>query len=410
MITHKKRASFIAVILLATTSLFAENPNLFASADAKTKETITQVDALISKKQYKSAFDKLGKGYDNEYFVAKKIEICDNYFAQSLMHRTFAVEDLEATETLDDIRAKNKTFNTFSFDPVIIVEDYETKHGSSAILEKSLGDYYCSVLMNYSNNWSITDLEIIQNSNKHYQTAYDANCFDYASLTNYIYNCLQIKDYVKAAELINTLFAINSSNVDMHYNLAYCYLQTEQYALAAKEGEVAAILYKDNVNYKVDSYLLCTDAMLNDSQPEKAKYYLDKILEVSPNSYQAYDKYIELYLIKKDYPNAAIYADKLFAVGPEKPGASQMVLQQYMSFNQDDELIKFFERNIKTYSKQSAALGNLYYHYAAFWLNKGNKELASKYINTAETNFIQAGSYSGKLKTAVDQIKTECNK
>lgn len=331
---------FLAVIstVLLTSAAFAQDiPDPYAPADAATKQILDETNALISDEKYESAFNHLSKDNTNEYIIAKKIEICDNYFASSIMHQMFGFKDLEAGENLNDIRKNGGSFNSIVFDPVAIVTDYEAKNNTSAILEKSLGDYYMSVYNHYQGNWNENDQDVLAHCIQYYDLAYGKNCYTVQSLDDFSYACLLTKDYSKAAELLEKELNYQS-DPNIHYNLAITYINMSNTEKAASEAEQAALGYDTNLDYKIDAYLLCADCMLAGNNVDKAKQYAEMAASFSENDYRIFDEYLEIYLVAKDYDNASKYADKLFAVAPENPSATQMIFKRYYNKKEYAEL------------------------------------------------------------------------
>ena len=404
--TTKQLLCFFAILCI-TVSVFAEEPNPYASADETTKTILNETDDLINQKKYESAFNHLGTENENEYLIAKKIEICDEYFASSLMHQMFGFKDLAENETLDDVRKNTTELTTIAFDPVKIVTDYETKNGPSAILEKALGDYYSSVYKCYNGNWLMSDDEIIATSCKYYQLAYDKDCYDIISLNNFGYICLEQKQYDKVIDVFQKLLTYSES-ANIRYNLAIAYMSIGDYKNGLIHANKAAEGYADNEDYRTDAYLLCADALLYDNNAEEAEVYTKKVLEYDADNYLAFDELIIIYLTEKKYDDAATYADKLFALAPSNPTATQMVFKRYFTQSKE-ELEKFFIRNLETYKGQPAVVGNLHYYLAYFYYGTENKDKAVETANLAKSDFIDAGTYTDNTKEAVDSLIAECS-
>ena len=89
----KLRKLFIVFLfILCLSSLFADR-SAYSGADKITQSFLEKVDELIEQQQYAAAFGMLSM--ENEFFIAKKIEIAINYFVQSIMHQMFAFENLK---------------------------------------------------------------------------------------------------------------------------------------------------------------------------------------------------------------------------------------------------------------------------------------------------------------------------
>src|SRR5574344_445846 len=401
-----RKISLILIFLYITAAGFAEIPDPYAPADDATKKILTEVDDLITQKKYESAFNQLGQVNDNEYLLAKKISLCINYFVSSIMHQEFAFKDLAENESLNDARSNNAAIQTIPFNPVATVGEFEKQKGPSAILEKTLGDYYASVYNHYSGNWLSSDEEILTNCEKYYQMAYEKDCYELLSLDNYGLASIQLKHFDNAIEAFQKELTFTDT-ADIHYNLALAYINIADNKSAFAQASKAAEGYENNDDYRTDAYLLCADALTYDNNTEEAENYVNKILSYSENNYRAFDELIFINLTAQKLDAAALYADKLFALAPESPAATQMVFRRYYSENKE-ELEKFFKRNLETYKDQPADLGNLYYHLAYYYLSVDKKEDAITNANLAKTNYIAAEQYTDNTKDAIDQLLNQC--
>ncbi|NLC93967.1 MAG: hypothetical protein GX677_11070, partial [Treponema sp.] len=137
---------------------YSEN-DIYFDADQNTKILITNTDQLIKDRRYESAFNNLGKIDTNEYIIAKKVEICLNYFVQSIKHQMFAFKDLQNNEDIYKLRGEKGTYNIIVYDPVKVIQTFD-KNESSAILNKALGDYYYEINLRYKGRWIISDEEV----------------------------------------------------------------------------------------------------------------------------------------------------------------------------------------------------------------------------------------------------------
>ena len=123
---NMKKGIFLFLFVLAFSSVFAKQfSSVYNGADEKTLEIINTCDEQIEKKQYQSAVYTVG-GCENEYIIYKYIEVCTQYFAQSIMHTLFAFKNLEKNETLYDVRTGEGSFNMqYRDEPDTILDNYE---------------------------------------------------------------------------------------------------------------------------------------------------------------------------------------------------------------------------------------------------------------------------------------------
>ena len=87
----KKFLFFLICLFVFGSSLFGWD--VYSGADDATKAVLAKVDSLIEQEQYQSAFSAAnGEGCQEEYLIAKRIEIATNYFALSIMHQMFTIK------------------------------------------------------------------------------------------------------------------------------------------------------------------------------------------------------------------------------------------------------------------------------------------------------------------------------
>jgi hypothetical protein len=75
---NKKMLIFIA-FLFTGMIVFAE-VDIWQNCDQDTMNLLATADTLIAERKYESAFKSLGTSDTNAYIVAKKVEICLNFF------------------------------------------------------------------------------------------------------------------------------------------------------------------------------------------------------------------------------------------------------------------------------------------------------------------------------------------
>lgn len=397
----------VLVMLCLITTVFAEI-DLYSSADEKTKEVLVEANKLIAEQKYESAFKGLGDKNDNEYIVARKIDICINYFARSIMHQMFAFKDLEEGEDLQDIRRDQKTYPIVNFDPVQIAQEYVNNNGNSALIDKSLGDYYYDILLRYQGKWTKSDEEILQECQKYYLLAIEKNCFALDSLDKCAEVSLLLKDNEKSIEMYTRVIGLDPSSAEAHYNLSSVYLNTGKYDLAVKEGEIACKLYESNLAYKLDALFLCADACFRNNEFDRSVQYLNQALAYEKNDYRIYKSLSLCYLKLGDIQKADENADALLAQDPQNPSIVQIAIENYKSSENTQYLSGFFTRNIKKYAEDSEILGNLYLHYAWHNSDLGNKKETSEFVQLAKDNYIKANKLSDDISEALASIVASC--
>ena len=139
-----------AVFALFCAALVFAQKSPYDGAPADTQVLLKKADGLIQKEQYESAFGALN-ALDDEFMLAKKIEIAINYFAQSMMHQMFAFKNLKKGETLYDVRSGGGSYSLVLFDPVKAVEEFKKKNGDKPVLMRSAcitTTFFCAIGIN----------------------------------------------------------------------------------------------------------------------------------------------------------------------------------------------------------------------------------------------------------------------
>ncbi len=398
------RYLLLSLFLAAISLVYAEN-NIYEDIDTKTESLIKKSDELIQKRQYESAFTILGKDTTNKFIIYKKTEICINYFVQSIGHRMFALHDLKENEDLYELRSGTGSFNMYLYDPVEIITDYYKKNQQSAIIEKTLGDYYYDVGLRYQGNWFETDDILAKKCIEHYEKAFAKKFYTVNMLTNCADKYVQLKNAEKAIEYYSKALDENPSLYNVPFNLSSAYYEKGNYKAAILYGNKAISIYKNDPNYQMDAILLCSDASYAQNDFTKSLEYLNIGLSISKEEYRIYKKMALSYLALNNIPKANENADILFALAPGNPAASQMIMEIYDKNTK--ELVLFFERNIKKYTNDDATLANLYFHVSLTYYYDNNKKEALNYALLAKEKFIKVKTYSANKQT-IDELIDKC--
>jgi hypothetical protein len=388
------RPSAIAAMILALMAA-----SLAASADPA---RIAACDRLVAERKYLSAYQSLGPtSEDDEAAIAKRVELCINYFAQSIDHRIFAFADLKEGESLGALRGGTGSFSMFAFDPAAAVADFEKAHGPSPVLEKALGDYYYDVLLRYGGRWLESDEAIVARIVVSYEAAFAAGLSDALSLANCAEGYLRRGGAEKAAAYYARSFELGMDSANAHYNAAYAYLSSGGYSAALSHARRAIELYADDPGYRFDALLLASDAAKGSGDAPGALAFLDEARKISAGDYRLYKKSIPLYLSSGRSTDALRDAQTLFALAPRNPSASQMVMEAYYGAKKNDELAAFFESGLKSYFGDPEALGNLYYHYSQLAHATKDNALALDLLDKAERSFRKAGKADQQVYDAI---------
>ncbi len=400
----KKRMLLTVIILfVCTSSLFAAR-SAYAGADAATQATLEKVDELIEQRQYASAFGALGN--DNEFFIAKKIEIATNYFVQSLMHTLFAFENLKEGQTLVDFRtAKTGVYNSIYFDPAKVIQEFVQTNGEKPILDYALGLYYSDVLRRYSGRWLISDEELVNNTITYLTKAYENDCWDSWSMSELAYAYMKRGEYDKAITYYSIKLENNEDfSIDDDYNFGLCNYFCDDYPTAQKFMEKSLVNYAQNPGYLYDTYWVLSAIYINTKQYDKAQNALDSCRSLEDVDYRLVQRYISFYAILKDKPKTLQASAEFFTYGPENPSVPQYIIQEYYDRSIETWLPDFFEQELDRPDLSIGTQQNLYFHYTAALSYLDRKSEAAVMADKAREVFRQDGSLTDDIEQLLVQL------
>ena len=320
----KRFAAAVFALFFAVSVFAQENP--YNGASAGTQVLLKKADEFVQKEQYESAFASLSDGSD-EFVLAKQIEIAINYFAQSIMHQMFAFKNLKKGETLYAVRAGAGSYSAVPFDPVKAVEEYEKKNGEKPVLHYALGLYYDDVLLRYRDQWLLTEQELTQKTIEHLQKAVDKDCCDARSLSVLALTYYKTGDLTNAEKIYKKkedagfeLFAND------YFNLGAICLQKKNFASALHYAEKSIEKYKNEPQYQSDAYVVCADSCLGLHDYKKAETFLKAAEKRFSKDYRIVQRTLTLYAAQKNKKETLKAAEKLFALAPENPAVSQIII------------------------------------------------------------------------------------
>lgn len=396
-----KTKNLVIFILLGfcVVSLFAQR-NAYSGADNKTQIALANADMLIEQRQYATAFGSLSM--DNEFFIAKKIEIATNFFVQSLMHQMFVIVNLTEDQSLTELRTNlTGTFNMTYFDPAKIIQEYVEKNGPKPILDYALGLYYSDVLRRYQGQWLISDQELVNNTITYLLKAYENDCWDSWSMSELAYAYMKNGEYETAIKYYSIkLDQKEEFSIDDDYNFGLCNFFCNNYAAAQKYMEKSIKNYEDNPDYLYDTYWVLSAIYINTKQYDEAQKALDNCRSLDCGDYRLDQRYISFYAILKNKEKVLLASADFFQVGPENPSVPQFIIQEYFDRSIESWLPDFFEQELNRPDLSIGTLQNLYFHYAASLSYLDKKSEAAIVAEKARQAFRQNDS----LTDDIDQM------
>ena len=396
-----KKVLLILILIVSAATLSAKS--VYDGADPETKKLIAEVDACIYQKQYATAFGKLS-AQNNEYVIAKRVEVAINYFVQSMMHQMFAFKNLDEDEDIYEVRRQDGTYSLILYNPEDVIKKYVEENGEKPILDYALGLFYDDVRNRYGDKWLITEDELNANASKYLLKAFEQGCYDAWSLSVLGTSLYRQEDYEQAIKIYETKEKeYNMSGTD-NYHLGIIYWIVDQNEKGLEHILLSVDHYEDNPEYQADSYIVAARIGLTMKDYEIAQKYLDICYSKYPDDYRIYQYRVRLYAAQKMNKKAVEAGLVLFTYGVDNPKTCQLVMEGCNDYDNTNAALDFFKTAIKQYKKNDAALGNLYFHYAYEYYLLENNSNAAKYAKEARKYFEKSGNMTDEIDGLLKQL------
>lgn len=389
----KKKFFIITFIFCSIFSLFSKD--IYSNADLKSKKILKQIDQLLKEQKFETAFSTIPT--DNEFLLAKKVEIACNGFAQSMMHQMFAFKDLDKNETLYDVRTNDGTYSLYGFDPVKEINSFISKNGEKPILNYALAYYYTDVRLRYGNQWLIPEEELYDKAGLYFQKALDENCYDENSLSElatYYYLKQKYEEARKIYELKKKEFDFSATD-NFHYGILLWFANEGKSGVEYVKKSIEG--YNDNPDYQSDSYIVTARIYLSLGDYKNAESYLKKCQSSFPNDYRSIQYSIALYAAQNMKDKTVAACMELFELAPTNPSVCQMIMEQCNNAGKQEFAIEFFKEAVKKYNSDSYICENLYFHYAYEYYYMGNLEQAKETAKKARSYFEKNGDMTADI-------------
>ena len=338
----------------------------FAQNDA-----IVDANKLIENKKYESAIKVLNDAdptNENPDIVITKTDLYLKYFVTSIMHKMFALKDLESDEDIMDYRGSNGNFAMFAFAPDSVLSQLIKKYPDNYNLRKTLGYYYHEVHLIYQQNWLEPDSVVINRFFDNYKIAYDNGIYDYWSTYGLGYALLMKQDYKSAIPYLEKSTELKKNYPSSHYNLAYAYLYTDQREKAIESAKKAMDLY-DFPQYKADAARMIAVTYRELENFENAIDFYEQADKIQPNDYYTLKPLLDLELShnKENYQDRT---NQFFSIAPGNPTIYQDLMKMYWNYEKIDELLSYFASQHDNYLTDNKVNGNLYFYTAVIQYDK----------------------------------------
>ena len=366
-------------------------------------ETIKKANELIADKKYESAFkllDKFDPDNTKPEIALLKEDIVLNYFVTSMMHQMFALKDLEKDEDIMDYRGKNGSFGMQKFEVDKILDNLIKKYPDDCKLYKGLGDYYYEVSLKYGDEWLKKGKELFKLIEANDLKAIDNNCADYN--TYYVMGYINIsqKKYREGIPYFLKSIELNKNDGNTYYNLAYAYLYLDKRDSALINAQISLDLYKEKT-YKSDAARMMGQIYLELKDTKNAIKSYELAEEIASGNYYNIKPLLDLY-VETNNSKVKQTTELFFNLAPANPTIYVDLEDIYIRNKKDDDLISFYNDQLKINSKKPKVEGSLYFYLARIYIER-DKKLAKDYFLKAKEIFSKVYKEDHKVFKAIDE-------
>ena len=367
------------------------------------KVALEKANQLIGNKKYESAFEVLNAAdplHQNPEIVIAKTNLCLKYFVTSIMHKFFALKDLEPEEEIMDIRGSEGSFSIFTFAPDSVIKPLLEKYPDHYNLRKTLGYYYHEVHLKYPQDWLEPDSIVIQRFLDNYKIAYDHGIYDYWSVYGIGYAYLMKQNYQSSIPFLRKSAELKYDYPSSHYNLAYAYLYTNQREKGIKSAKAAMELY-EYPHYKADAARMIALMYKELKNFEKAREYYLKADTIQSNDYYTLKPLLDLEILlnKESYPDRT---KQFFLVAPENPTIYKDLMEIYRHAYKTDELLTFLSSQHEQYQKDNKVNGNLHFYKAVIQYHEKDFENSRTHFEKSRELFEKVYGPNHRVFEAID--------
>ena len=381
--------------------------DMYASAPSFAKKRIKSADSFIASGKYKSAWNALGAD-DSDYIIAKKVDVCTQFFANTEAHTSFAFKDLKKGEQLNEVRLNPGKLDFQAYDVEQVVHQYEISNGESARTYYALGTYYYEVLLLFGDRWTKDEAEIRTLARDNLKKAVDAGFYDAKVAQRYANLRMEEGMYEDAAAYYAKSLELDDSNANALYNYALSLMSLGKYDEGIEPALKAAAAYKDNREFQLDAYVLVAEAYMCLQNFPQAEKELLRLKTEFPDSYLPDMKLGDIYAAENDIAKASEAYLNSFKKNPRNLQWFYQTLGMYVHSGCTQEAVSLCTDAIHAFEGTASVRGYLYTFLANVYIEAKDFEQAVPAIDSAEKCFDAAGITN--LKESLEQMRNACRK
>jgi len=407
--SRSKSLFWAALLLAAAPALFAQAGGTPISPTPKA--ALTQSAALVSNRQYESAYrllDQADPANKDPSIAVAKLHILLQDSVTSDKDRSFTLADLKEGEALSDLVPHAATLTRVSFDAEKVLGDLIASNPANGVLRQALGDFYLDARLRYGDSWEKDGKTLVALALENFKKAQELGDNDPTVDARLGLLYLVDRDYAKSIDSYQRAFKAGGAkaNTDDVYNAAYAYLLSGDTANALRYAQAAADGYTEP-REKTDALRLVAEIYGKAGEDENAIAAYRKVLEAAADDTLALEHLVDLYLKQGDLSNASATATHLFGLFPSNPDAAQFLTQVYLAHKQSGELLSLFRKLEGSYTTDDATLGNIQYYEGLLLARDGKRAEAVAQLQAAKGHLLTAFPGNTKVFEQIDRVIEE---
>lgn len=355
-------------------------------------DALSDIDTLIAKRQYLSAWNKLTEMENGKQAVdvhLKKVDLSLKYFTKTFSHQLFSFTDLKPNQSLIKLRriAESKMVQMYPYKIDKIIDSLRQHHPSDFRILKTQGDFYYDISILYGKDWIISHQEVTRRMYEGYSLAEQNGVYDYLSLyaLGYFWNLNE--DVNKSFNYFERSLKLDSTYAPTHYNMAYLLSEKDSLEDALYHAWQAYNLY-GFIDYKNDAGQMAGSLLGKLNRHEEAISLLLDCDKLIPNTYYTYYYLLSSFLALDRNTEAQITAKNMFYLDWKSHTINTDIINLFIKNEEMDFLEQFYlDRISEDVKNDKEYRGYARLHLAQAFQMKGNTEKAMINLSLAKENF-----------------------